>query len=107
METHHLSPKMDADISNEGGRTARWWVCLGLPSDSGERARLRKEYADKLRTHRQGAQDDPLSETKLDEAAAPVRRDIASGLGFPPGHSFGIFPAAEFGSDDVFAGSIV
>ena len=45
---------MDADISNEGGRTARWWVCLGLPSDSGERARLRKEYADKLRTHRQG-----------------------------------------------------
>ena len=50
-------------------RTTRWWVCLGLPSDSGERARLRKEYADKLRTHRQGAQDDPLSETKLDEAA--------------------------------------
>ena len=74
-------------------RTSRWWSCLGLPTDENEKQRLRHEYAEKLRAHRQGLQENPLAETRLEAACAPVRLDIAAGLGFPPGHPFGLLPA--------------
>ena len=78
-------------------------MCLGLPSDDGERNRLRREYADKLRTHRQGLHDDPLSETRLEEASAPVRRDIAGGLGFPASHPFSATAAQSSASSSAEA----
>mmetsp|Transcript_960 Transcript_960/g.1987 ORF Transcript_960/g.1987 Transcript_960/m.1987 type:complete len:231 (-) Transcript_960:600-1292(-) len=68
-------------------RTGRWWRSLGLPTDDGQRSRLRKEYASKLSAHSASKGNDPLSESALESFVREIHRiETARGLSFPAAH---------------------
>jgi len=70
-----------SDVSDE--RTARWWKCLGLPSQAEDRLKLREGYNEKVKALSAAKLDDPLSESIFEIACKDVVRDLNAGFHFP------------------------
>lgn len=90
--------ELTKEAPQDGGRTARWWRQLGLPTDPAAAASLREAYSAKLAAHSAGKAEDPLAESLLEAACGPAHADLARGCGFPDEHPLSV--AARAGDLD-------